>query len=55
MAFVDAKNVHGEIQAVPEHYLEAFPDQFSPVDSPESAVPESKSTPPAKAATTKES
>lgn len=55
MAFVDAKNVHGEIQTVPEHYLEAFPDQFSPVDSAESATTDTKSTPPAKAATSKES
>ena len=55
MAFVDAKNVHGEIQTVPEHYLIDFPDQFSPADSEESAPIETKSTPPAKAATSKES
>jgi hypothetical protein len=55
MAFVDAKNVHGEIQTVPEHYLEAFPDQFQPVDSPESTPTDTKSTASAKAATSKES
>ena len=55
MSFVDAKNQRGEIQTVPAHYLTDFPDQFSPVDSEESATPESKSTPPAKAATSKES
>lgn len=55
MSFVDAKNVHGEVQTVPAHYLEAFPDQFSPVDSEESAPTETKPTPPAKAATSKES
>lgn len=55
MAFVDAKNVHGEIQTVPEHYLTDFPDQFSLPDSEESAPVEIKPTPPAKAATSKES
>lgn len=55
MSLVDARNVRGEIQAVPEHYLTVFPDQFSPVDSEESATTETKSTPPAKAATSKES
>jgi hypothetical protein len=55
VSFVDAKNQRGEIQTVPEHYLEAFPDQFRPVDSTESVTSESKSTPPAKAATSKES
>lgn len=57
MSFVDAKNQRGEIQTVPAHYLTDFPDQFSPVDSEESAVVESepKPTPPAKAATSKES
>lgn len=54
MAFVDAKNVHGEVQTVPEHYLTDFPDQFSPVDSAESATTESPATS-AKAATKKES
>lgn len=29
--FVDAINSRGEVQAVPEHYLTAFPDQFRPV------------------------
>ena len=53
MAFVDAKNVHGEIQTVPEHFLTDFPDQFTPADSEESTT--TKSTPPAKAATSKES
>lgn len=55
MSFVDAKNQRGEIQTVPAHFLTDFPDQFSPVDSPESATTETKSTPPAKAATSKES
>lgn len=55
MAFVDAKNVHGEIQTVPEHFLTDFPDQFTPADSPESATTDTKSTPPAKAAISKES
>lgn len=49
MSFVDALNVHGEVQAVPEHFLTDFPDQFKPI------VPEPKPTPSAKAATTKES
>lgn len=53
--FVDAINLRGEVQTVPEHYLEAFPDQFKPVDSQESAPTDTKSTPPAKAATSKES
>lgn len=55
MSFVDAKNLRGEIQAVPEHFLTDFPDQFSPVDSTESATSVKPSTPPAKAATSKES
>lgn len=55
MASVDAKNVRGEIQTVPEHYLTDFPDQFQPVDSEESDPTVTKSTPPAKAATSKES
>lgn len=56
MSFVDAKNQRGEVQTVPAHYLTDFPDQFSPVDSEESAATGSaKSTPPAKAATSKES
>ena len=55
MSFVDVKNQRGEIQTVPEHFLTDFPDQFSPVDSEESAPTESKSTPSAKAATSKES
>lgn len=54
MAFVDARNKNGEIQTVPEHYLVDFPDQFTAVDSEESAT-STKSTPPAKAATSKES
>lgn len=54
MAFVDAKNLRGEIQAVPEHYLTDFPDQFQPVDSEEPATTETPSTP-AKAAKAKES
>jgi hypothetical protein len=47
MSFVDAINQRGEVQAVPAHYLEAFPDQFKPVDS-------AKSPAPAKAEKTKE-
>jgi len=31
MAFVDVKNKNGEVQTVPEHYLDAFSDQFKPV------------------------
>jgi len=31
MSFVDVNNKNGEVQTVPEHYLEAFPDQFKPV------------------------
>jgi hypothetical protein len=50
MSFVDAKNVHGEVQTVPEHFLEAFPDQFKPLTE---SIP--IPTPPAKAATSKES
>lgn len=42
MSFVDAKNKNGEIQTVPEHYLESFPDQFKPV---EPAKPAAKSAP----------
>lgn len=49
MSFVDAKNVRGEVQTVPEHYLTDFPDQFKPLDSKPTP------TPPAKAATSKES
>lgn len=49
MSFVDAKNVRGEVQTVPEHYLTDFPDQFQPLTEP------TKPTPPAKAATSKES
>lgn len=52
MSFVDARNARGEIQAVPEHFLTDFPDQFKPI-MPEPAI--TKPTPPAKAATTKES
>lgn len=48
MAFVDVKNKNGEVQTVPEHYLESFPDQFKP------AAPAKPSTP-AKADTKKES
>jgi hypothetical protein len=48
MAFVDVKNKNGEIQTVPEHYLETFSDQFK------LAGPAPKSTP-AKADTKKES
>lgn len=47
MAFVDVKNKNGEVQTVPEHYLESFPGQFK-LDGP---AP--KSTP-AKADTKKE-
>lgn len=46
MAFVEAKNKNGEVQIVPEHYLEVFPDEFKPV---------TKTTTPAKADTKKES
>lgn len=49
MAFVDAKNLRGEVQTVPAHFLTDFPDQFQPLD------PDPKPTPPAKAATSKES
>jgi hypothetical protein len=49
MSFVDAINLRGEIQTVPEHFLTDFPDQFKVPDS------EPKQTPPAKAATSKES
>jgi hypothetical protein len=52
MSFVDAKNVHGEVQTVPEHFLEAFPDQFKPLTE---STPTPTPTPPAKAATSKES
>lgn len=56
MSFVDAKNQRGEVQTVPAHFLTDFPDQFTPVDPEESTTTEStKSTPPAKAATSKES
>ena len=48
MTFIDAENKNGEIQTVPEHYLEAFSDQFKPV------APAPKSTA-AKADTKKES
>jgi hypothetical protein len=48
MSFVDAKNKNGEVQTVPEHYLDAFPEQFKPVTP-------TKSTTPAKADTNKES
>lgn len=51
MSFVDAENLRGEVQTVPEHYLTSFPDQFKPITSD----PEPKPTPPAKAATVKES
>lgn len=49
MSFVDALNVRGEVQTVPAHFLDAFPDQFKPIES------EPKPTPPAKAVTSKES
>lgn len=39
MAFVDVKNKNGDIQTVPEHYLEAFPGEFK------LAGPAPKSTP----------
>jgi hypothetical protein len=52
MSFIDALNVRGEVQTVPAHFLTEFPDQFKPV-LPESAP--KPTTPPAKAATTKES
>lgn len=38
MAFIDAKNKNGEVQTVPEHYLEAFPDQFKPVEPVKTAA-----------------
>lgn len=47
MSFVDALNKRGEVQAVPEHFLSVFPEQFKP-------VPAAKSTP-AKADNHKES
>ena len=47
MSFVDARNSRGEIQAVPEHYLTSFPDQFTPLSSEKPA--------PAKAEKPKES
>lgn len=53
MAFVDALNQRGEVQAVPEHWLADFPDQFKPADS-EPATTE-KPTTTAKAETKKES
>jgi hypothetical protein len=40
MSFVDARNSRGEIQAVPEHFLAAFPDQFKPLDSEKTAKAE---------------
>ena len=46
MSFVDALNARGEVQAVPEHYLVVFPDQFKALDSEKPA--------PAKAEPTKE-
>jgi len=42
MSFVDAINSRGEVQAVPEHYLTVFPDQFKPVPSKEPVKPEVK-------------
>ena len=48
MAFVDVKNKNGEVQTVPEHFLESFPDQFKPVAP-------TKNIPAAKTATKKES
>jgi hypothetical protein len=55
MSFVDAKNLRGEVQTVPEHYLTDFPDQFKPiVPEPVESEPTHKN-PPAKAATSKES
>lgn len=47
MSFVDALNSRGEIQAVPEHFLTSFPDQFTPLSSEKPA--------PAKAEKPKES
>lgn len=47
MAFVDVENKNGEVQAVPEHFLKAFPDQFKPVTTTKTTT--------AKAATKKES
>jgi len=49
MAFVDVKNKNGEVQTVPEHYLDAFSDQFKPVTTT------TKSTTAAKPASKKES
>jgi len=47
MAFVDVKNKNGEVQTVPEHFLEVFKDQFKPVTPTKSTA--------AKADTKKES
>lgn len=44
MSFVDARNARGEIQAVPEHFLAAFPDQFTPIE-PEKASEPAKAEP----------
>lgn len=52
MSFVDARNARGEIQAVPEHFLTDFPDQFKPILPEPAPTP---TTPPAKAAKAKES
>lgn len=30
--FVDVENKNGEVQTVPEHYLESFPEEFKPVE-----------------------
>ena len=46
--FIDVENNNGEIQTVPEHYLESFPDQFKKVSA-------AKPSTPAKADTKKES
>jgi len=48
MAFVDVKNKNGEVQTVPEHYLDTFSGEFKPVTP-------TKSTTAAKADTKKES
>ncbi|MDQ0679083.1 hypothetical protein QFZ30_002465 [Arthrobacter pascens] len=45
--FVDVKNKNGEIQTVPESYLEDFPGEFKLVEP-------AKSSTPAKADTKKE-
>jgi hypothetical protein len=45
MSFVDARNSRGEVQAVPEHFLTDFPDQFKPLE-PEKAPQPAKAEKP---------